>query len=83
MPPTRDLRPFPLADVLPLGSHPGQQVVTMSEGQWDGLLSAAYQRGWILLELDDDERPVRAYRNTAAAPEPTGSPEARPTARPE
>jgi len=58
----RDLRPFPLVDVLPLWSHPGQLVVTMGEGQWDGLLSSAYELGWILLELDEDEKPVRAYR---------------------
>jgi hypothetical protein len=65
MKPARDLRPFPLADVLPLGK-PGQRVMTMGEGQWDGLLSAAYAQGWILLELDDDEVPVRAYRRAEA-----------------
>ena len=37
-------------------------VVTMSEGQWDGLLQAAYEQGHTLLELDIDERPVAAYR---------------------
>jgi hypothetical protein len=52
----RDLRPFPLSDIG------GQRVMTMTEGQWDGLLSAAYEQGWILLELDADDRPVRAYR---------------------
>jgi hypothetical protein len=34
----------------------------MSEGQWDALLSAAYAQGCILLELDADERPVRAFQ---------------------
>ncbi len=58
----RDLRPFPLAEVLPLGSRPGQLVMTMAEGQWDGMLAGAYAAGFILLELDDDERPLRAYR---------------------
>lgn len=57
----RDLRPFPLADVLPLG-RPGQLVMTMAEGQWDAMLSTAYEQGWILLELDEREKPVRAYR---------------------
>lgn len=57
----RDLRPLPLGDLLPLG-RPGQRVMTMGEGQWDGILSAAYEQGWTLLELDEDERPVRAYR---------------------
>jgi len=58
----RDLTPFPLSRVLPLEPRPGQLVVTMSEGQWDSLLSAAYEQGWILLELDENEKPVRAYR---------------------
>lgn len=63
----RDLRPFPLADLLPLGSRPGHLVMTMSEGQWDGMLSAAYEQGWVLLELDDNERPVRAYKKAMEA----------------
>jgi hypothetical protein len=33
--------------------------------QWDGLLSAAYAAGFILLELDKNETGVRAYRRTA------------------
>jgi hypothetical protein len=37
-------------------------MVTMSVGQWDMLLQGAYGRGWTLLELDDDEMPVAAYR---------------------
>ena len=53
----RDLRRVPLSDAL--GSGP---VITMSVGQWDGLLAAAYEQGWTLLELDAHERPVRAYR---------------------
>lgn len=65
MKPARDLRPVPLADVLPLG-RPGQLVMTMVEGQWDGLLSAAYEEGFVLLELDENEKPVRAYRKATA-----------------
>jgi hypothetical protein len=38
------------------------RVMTMGEGQWDGMLAAAYAQGWVLLELDADERPVAAYR---------------------
>ena len=64
MKPARDLRPFPLDEVLPLG-RPGQLVMTMSVGQWDGMLSAAYTAGFILLELDENETPVRAYRKSA------------------
>ena len=40
----------------------GVCTITMSIGQWDGTLQAAYDVGFILLELDDNERPVRAYR---------------------
>ncbi len=56
----------PLLDRLPeIPSDlfaPGQIVVTMSIGQWDEILAAAYQQGCTLLELDDWERPVAAYR---------------------
>ncbi len=56
----RDLRLIPLADVMPL--RPGTLSITMSENQWDEMLAYAYQEGWILLELDGNERPVRAYQ---------------------
>lgn len=56
----RDLRPVSLDDAR----RPGQRVMTMSVGQWDALLAAAYERGWILLELDAKERPVRAYQKS-------------------
>ena len=39
-----------------------QVIVTMSTGQWDKLLEAAYDSGAILLELDDSETPLKAYR---------------------
>ena len=59
----RDLTPYPLAEALAAISEPrGEVIITMSIGQWDGWLSAACATAWILLELDDDERPVRAYR---------------------
>lgn len=53
----RDLRRIPLSEALGKGT-----VITMSVGQWDALLAAAYEQGWTLLELDQNERPVRAYR---------------------
>jgi hypothetical protein len=40
---------------------PGQVTITMSRGQWDGLLESAYEQGFVLLELDENEKPVRAY----------------------
>ena len=41
---------------------PGIATITMSIGQWDLLLQTAYDDNWILLELDDNETPVKAYR---------------------
>ena len=38
-------------------------VITMSRGQWDGLLEAAYESGHVLLEVDHNERPVKAYQH--------------------
>ena len=37
-------------------------IITMSTGQWDGSLEAAYDYGHTLLELDENEIPVKAYR---------------------
>lgn len=37
-------------------------IITMSTGQWDRFLQAAYDYGHTLLELDENEHPVRAYR---------------------
>ena len=38
----------------------------MSRGQWDTLLAAAYDAGAVLVEVDADDRPVRAYQQTAS-----------------
>jgi hypothetical protein len=54
-----DLRQIPLADGW---LKAGEVTVTMSVGQWDSILAASYDAGFVLLELDDDERPVRAYQ---------------------
>ena len=59
----RDLAPFPLADALhALSGGVPALMITMSVGQWDTTLATAYDLGWILLELDEHEMPVRAYR---------------------
>ena len=47
---------------LPHLSNPGLMMVTMSVGQWDTILQVAYDMGAILLELDDNEKPVAAYQ---------------------
>jgi len=64
----RGLHPFPLDEAMKAlsGGTPRAIVMTMSEGQWDVVLANAYELGWILLELDEDERPLRAYRKAVA-----------------
>jgi hypothetical protein len=37
----------------------------MSVGQWDGLLKTAYDLAYILVEVDEDENVVRAFRTPA------------------
>jgi hypothetical protein len=58
------LQRYPLAEAMAaaLGQRGATIVVTMSEGQWDALLAAAYEQDAILLEVDTNEMPVRAYR---------------------
>lgn len=44
---------------------PGTCTITVSPGQWDGLIKAFYEHGHLLLEIDEvngEERPVRAFR---------------------
>jgi hypothetical protein len=36
--------------------------MTLSPGQWEVALEMAYEAGWVLIEVDAAERPVRAYR---------------------
>jgi hypothetical protein len=52
---------------IPLGGifDKPQAIITMSTGQWDGILAAAYDNGWVLLELDDNEQPFKAYQRAA------------------
>ena len=42
-------------------------IITMSPGQWDALLEAAYDQGAILLEIDEHDHPVKAYQRKIAA----------------
>jgi len=44
---------------------PGSLTITMSIGQWDNVLKVSYEEGCILLELDDNEVPIRAYQKKA------------------
>lgn len=55
-----NLRQVPIEEVLP---PRGKQVVlTISVGQeMSAVHRVGYDAGWYVLELDDDERPVRAY----------------------
>ena len=54
------LKEIPLSEVLPLRRP--EVIITMSIGQWNAYLESAYDYGFILIELDEWERPVRAYR---------------------
>lgn len=54
------LRSIPLADVFP--ARRGACYITLAADQWDTLLQLTYDRGWILIEVDDLARPVRAYQ---------------------
>ncbi len=56
-----ELQSIPMSQV---SIGPGARIITMSPGQWDGLLQASYETGWTLLEIVD-EQPVRAYRRPA------------------
>jgi len=63
-----EITEMPLAEAMAAmtGGGPGLYI-TMSPGQWDALLQGAYDHGWILLELDKNEIPVRAYRRKLEA----------------
>jgi hypothetical protein len=39
----------------------------MSPGQWDALLDEGYNRGALLLEIDQNEQPVKAYQRRVEA----------------
>lgn len=58
------LRAVPLAEGW---LKPGEVTVTMSQGQWDMVLQESYKAGFLLVELDAQERPVGAYQKAGAA----------------
>jgi hypothetical protein len=60
----------PVLNEIPLNSETMRKfrlTVTMSIGQWDGILAASYDRGATLLELDDYGAPIKAYRRKIGA----------------
>lgn len=52
---------------IPTQIKSGVCMITMSQGQWDVVLAEAYKHGWILLELDKNEKPIQAYRRPSDA----------------
>jgi hypothetical protein len=60
------LNRIPVSEALPI--RPATVTVTMGVGQWDNILLVSYELGFTLLELDDDEHPVAAYRNPHPMP---------------
>ena len=59
------LAEIPLETVWPPRADAPRCYATMSVGQWDSTVAAAYDIGYVLLELDDSETILRAYRTTA------------------
>jgi len=53
-----ELNEIPLSTAI----RPATVIITMSPGQWDGLLQSAYEAGHNLIEVDEDEIPRKAYR---------------------
>lgn len=37
-------------------------IITMSTGQWDAFLETGYEHGFTLVELDENENPIKVYR---------------------
>lgn len=56
-----ELNEISLQDAISSMYQPGASI-TMGIDQWDNLLREAYEHGWTLLELDDDEILIKAYR---------------------
>lgn len=44
-----------------------KKIITLSPGQWDKMLAETYTGGWLLLEIDQNEQPVRAYQRLTEA----------------
>lgn len=55
--PRPPLQRVPLPTVLP-----NCLIVTMSPGQWDKFLWSAYKGHALLLEMDENEMPVKAFQ---------------------
>lgn len=53
-----NLREIPISSVT-IG--PGDKIITIDVGAWDGLIQDCWNRGYVLLEIKD-ERPVRAFQ---------------------
>jgi hypothetical protein len=53
------LRRVPFRSVWP--PKPGHCYATMSVGQWNCLLQVMYDAGFVVIELDDAQRPIAAY----------------------
>jgi hypothetical protein len=58
------LRPIPLEHALAIvrGTAPPEIVMTMKAGQWDVWLSVSYETGCVLLEMDGNDAPCRAFQ---------------------
>ncbi len=69
LPDRRALIGVPVAEVLAVLTSAPRAACVITIAAWqplDALHRAAYDRGFYVLELDDHEQPVGAYRNAAA-----------------
>jgi hypothetical protein len=60
-----NLNQIPLPNPFPI---PGKCYMTMTPGQWDWVLQEAYERNWMLLEIevvDGEEKAVKAFQKKA------------------
>jgi hypothetical protein len=60
------LNEIPLVDTFPLSR--GSCSITIDIGGWDNLIEAAYNNGFFLIEMDENENPVRVFHKVMNNP---------------
>ena len=61
-----NLNEIPLDSSWPLPS--ASMSMTIDMGAWDGIIEGAYNAGFVLIELDQHNRPIRAFQRTEGYP---------------
>ncbi len=53
----------PKLHVVPFPAYsPELRIITVRRGQWDEIIAEAYNKGWHVIEMDENDKPVRAYQ---------------------